>query len=157
MKPVTREWLLATLRGLVREEARGTLLVIDDDEASRYILRGLLADTRFLVLEAADGASGLAQARASRPDGIFLDLVMPGMSGQQFLEARARDPELARIPVIVSTSRVLDERERAALEAVGVVDIVPKESPSRDAAVKRVRDALERAGLVAALAAAEGT
>src|SRR3712207_5948908 len=71
VKPMQREWLLKKLQSLA--SARGPVervLVIDDDEVVRYLVRRLLADTRYAVIEAADGKEGVRMAREERPDVI---------------------------------------------------------------------------------------
>ena len=57
-KPVEREWLVRRLRELVRPVPADAILVVDDDEIARYILRGLLDGTRFAILEATGGRYG---------------------------------------------------------------------------------------------------
>src|SRR5581483_666945 len=98
-----------------------------DDEVSRYLLKGLLADTRYAVVEATRGADGLRQAREVRPAVIVLDLVMPETSGFEVLERLKADPATRDIPVIVSTAKVLAEEERRRLAAHAVA-ILPKET-----------------------------
>jgi PAS domain S-box-containing protein len=83
--------------------AAGTLLVIDDDPNARDVLRRVFTKDGFRVEEAVNGESGLAQARALRPDAITLDVLMPGMDGWAVLTALKADPELADIPVIMLT------------------------------------------------------
>src|SRR5262245_2311821 len=96
------------------------LLVIDDDEIARYLLRGLLNDSKFELREAADGHEGLRRAREERPRAIFLDLVMPDLSGFDVLERLKEDPVTREIPVIVYTSRTLEVAERSWLESRAV-------------------------------------
>jgi len=80
------------------------VLVVDDDRDIRELLVELLASEGYAVASAADGQRALAEARATRPDVILLDLMMPVMSGWEFREAQLRDPELADIPVLVVTA-----------------------------------------------------
>ena len=84
-------------------EQAGTLLVIDDDPASRDVLRRIFTRDGFRVEDAAGGEEGLARARAVKPDAITLDVLMPGMDGWAVLTALKADPELADIPVIMIT------------------------------------------------------
>jgi len=86
----------------------GTVLVIDDDPAARDLLRRMLAREGYRVLEAADGAAGLALARAEHPDVITLDVVMPGLDGWGVLAALKDDPALAAVPVVMVT--ITDDR-----------------------------------------------
>jgi signal transduction histidine kinase/CheY-like chemotaxis protein len=146
MKPVERGWLLDRLNALVRPAGRETVLLIDDDEVARYLLKGLLADTRFDVVEAHGGAEGLRMAAGERPRAIFLDLDMPDLSGFEVLEALCADAATRHVPVIIHTSRVLAETERQALASKSVA-ILSKEAPSRELALARLREALTRAGL----------
>jgi CheY-like chemotaxis protein len=80
-----------------------TVLVIDDDPASREVLGQFLARKGFRVEAAADGPEGLALARKLRPLAITLDVVMPGMDGWAVLGALKADPDLADIPVVMLT------------------------------------------------------
>ena len=145
-KPVDRAWLLDRLHAVAGPEARPKVLLIDDDEVSRYLLKGLLADTRYAVVEAADGPEGLRLARQERPRVIFLDLDMPGLTGPEVLKALRADAATRAIPVIIHTAKVLDEAERERL-ARDAAAILPKGAPSREVAAARLRDALTRAGL----------
>jgi len=153
IKPVDRSWLLDKLNALVRPASRDKLLLIDDDEVARYLLKGLLADTRYEVVEAGDGTEGLRAAVRERPRAIFLDLDMPDLSGFDVLKALRADAATRQVPVIIHTSRVLTEGERQAL-AREAAAVLPKEAPSREAALARLREALIQAGLGAAPEAA---
>jgi CheY-like chemotaxis protein len=145
VKPVQRRWLLDTLRALTGHEPIRRVLVIDDDEVSRYLIRGLIDDFPCRVSEAASGTDGLRRAQEEGPDLVFLDLVMPDRSGHEVLAALRADPHTAEIPVIVMTSKTLTDAERAALER-GALAVVSKGSP-RDTAVAAIRSAFARAGL----------
>ena len=100
-KPVDRGWLVKTLRQVEGEYQRATVLLIDDDEVSRYLLAGHLADTFTRVIQAASGAEGLEAARTRQPAAIFLDLMMPEMDGFEVLSRIKQDPATRDIPVIV--------------------------------------------------------
>ncbi len=135
---------LRTLR-----EAPGSLpiekiLIIDDEQVARYVLKGFLAGTKYTVIEAVDGAQGLRMARQELPILIVLDLVMPGMSGFEVLAKLKADPATVDIPVIIATSMVLDQEERQVLLR-SALDVLSKESLSREGAVLKVRQALEQA------------
>ena len=88
-----------------------TVLVIDDDPASRDLVTRFLGEEGFRVETAADGEEGLLRARQVRPVVITLDVVMPGKDGWAVLSALKADPELADIPVIMLT--VVDEQNEA--------------------------------------------
>lgn len=145
IKPVERDWLLATLARLIEERPTEKLLVIDDDEVSRYLLRGLLADTRFVLLEASNVHEGLLLAREEKPRAIFLDLVMPGTDGFRVLELLKEDERTRNTPVIIHTSKRLSDSDRHRLAAAS--GIVPKDGTSRAAQMNAVRQALVDAGI----------
>jgi signal transduction histidine kinase/CheY-like chemotaxis protein len=116
IKPVHPAWLLGTLNRLLEREPGGRrVLVIDDDEISRYLVRNHLAGTAFDVREAAGPVEGLRDARAERPDAIVLDLVMPEMSGFDVLARLKEDPATMDIPVVVLTSKALSDEDRRRL------------------------------------------
>ncbi len=121
------------------------VLLIDDDEIYRYLVRTRLAEARFTVQVAASGAEGLLQARAQRPYAIVLDLVMPEMSGFEVLARLKQDPVTADIPVVVLTSKSLSSEERRML-APHAARIVSKETLSRSDSADRLLEALSAAG-----------
>jgi CheY-like chemotaxis protein len=143
MKPVDREWLIHTLRTLVEARKKDKLLVIDDDEVARYLLRGLLAQTRFKVVEAENGEEGLRKAAEEKPDVILLDIIMPDILGFEVLRRLKSDAATAAIPVIIYTSKTLTEAERK--QVAGAAAILTKNSDSRDIALAELREALSNA------------
>jgi CheY-like chemotaxis protein len=143
-KPIDRGWLLTQLHAILSSD-QGSILIVDDDEISRYLMKGVLATKGYRLLEAAGGIEGLKLAKDARPNLIILDLSMPDISGFEVLEALKRDSDTRDIPVVIYTSQVLDSDERARLHAA--VDIVPKETKSREAAEIRFAEAFARAGL----------
>jgi signal transduction histidine kinase/ActR/RegA family two-component response regulator len=122
------------------------ILLIDDDEIYRYLVRTRLAEARFAVQEAAGGAEGLLQARTQRPDAIVLDLVMPEMSGFEVLARLKQDPLTADIPVVVLTSKTLNSEEERML-APHAARIVSKQTLSRSDGADELLEALSAAGL----------
>jgi len=144
VKPVDRSWLLGMLQSLGARRPVETMLIIDDEQVARYILKGHLAGSSYRVLEASDGEEGLDIAVRRQPDVIFLDLMMPRMNGFEVLHRLKELPETRDIPVIISTARSLDEEEREELNGSAVA-ILPKRAPSRAAALDAVGDALRRA------------
>lgn len=142
-KPVERSWLLAKLREVERHLPIEKVLIIDDDEVARYILKGQLADTKYSVLEAAGGQEGLRRAGEEQPGLIFLDLMMPDLDGFEALTLLKADPRTEKIPVIILTSKVLTETERRDLNARALA-VLSKQSTSREAAVAHIRDAIAK-------------
>ncbi len=100
--PVTMREATADAEPVPAESATaGTVLVIDDDDTARDIVRRSIVREGFHVLEAASGESGLALAREHHPDVITLDVLMPGMDGWSVLATLKGDPDLADIPVVM--------------------------------------------------------
>lgn len=143
-KPIDREWLLNQLLAAISRQL-GKILIVDDDEISRYLVKGLLANRGYRVLEAHGGNEGLRLARESKPSLIVLDLSMPDLDGFEVLDTLKNDPETKDIPVVIYTSHVLESRDRARLHQA--VDVIPKESGSRERAGARFTEVLARAGL----------
>jgi CheY-like chemotaxis protein len=81
------------------------VLIIEDDRDIRDELAAVLEENDYCVLLADHGQHALEVLRAgNRPDAIILDLMMPVMDGWEFREVQKGDPQLARIPVIVTTA-----------------------------------------------------
>ncbi len=102
------------------------VLVVEDDEAIRDSIAEILVDEGYEVSLAADGWAGLLTARARRPDVVVLDLVMPGMSGSEYLAASHADPALAEVPVVLMTATAeLSDATAAATLGVAAVCVKP--------------------------------
>jgi signal transduction histidine kinase/CheY-like chemotaxis protein len=141
-KPVERGWLLERLRAAVAGIPRERVVVADDDPASRYLLSGYLEETRYEVVEAADGNDALERVRAARPVALFLDLDMPRVRGEEVLRQVREDPATADLPIVVYSGTELDAAARARLS--GASAFVRKDEP-RAAALRTIREALARA------------
>jgi len=98
------------------------ILIVEDDEGIREILRYHLATAGYAVSEARDGAVGLRLARTIRPDLVILDLMLPGMSGMEFCRALRRS---SRVPIIMVTARDSEVDKIVGLE-LGADDYVTK-------------------------------
>jgi DNA-binding response OmpR family regulator len=101
------------------------VLVIDDEEPIRLLCRVNLQLENMEVLEAADGPTGLDQAREHRPDVILLDVMMPGLDGWRVAEKLLEDDRTNEIPIIFLTARA-EFRDRARGLDIGGVDYVTK-------------------------------
>jgi|GEM_PF-2483981 len=77
------------------------ILIVDDDPDMRDLLAEILIEGGYTVDRAGDGAEALEVLHSTPTDAVLLDLAMLGMSGQEFLDRRAADPRLAKIPVII--------------------------------------------------------
>jgi len=118
------------------------VLVIDDESPIRLLCRVNLEAEGMVVLEAADGPSGLEQARAELPDVILLDVMMPGLDGWRVAEELLDDPRTGSIPIVFLTARA-ELRDRARGIDLGGVDYVTKPFNPVELA-PLVRDLLER-------------
>ena len=91
-----------------------TILIADDTANGRELVRAVLENTGYSVLEASNGVDALASARQNHPDLIILDLHMPGLDGFGVMEEIRRDSKLASTPVMALTaSAMAGDRERA--------------------------------------------
>lgn len=96
-----------------------TVLVIDDEEAIRIILKAALEfTTQWQVLLAPSGTEGMATAQAKQPDAILLDVKMPDIDGVSLFHQLRAEASTQEIPVIFLTAQAR-EIERKALEALG--------------------------------------
>ncbi len=103
---------------------RGTVLVVDDDPDIREAIIDLLDGVGYAAVGSADGACALEELRRGlHPCAILLDLMMPGMNGWQFHDEVVREPDLARIPVIVMSGDAETERKAAHL---GIGEVLKK-------------------------------
>ena len=93
------------------------ILVVEDQEDNRQILRDLLNSAGYEILEAGDGAAGIAVATAEKPDLILMDIQLPIMDGYEATRRIKADPALAKIPIIVVTSYALSGDEGKAKAA----------------------------------------
>ncbi len=118
------------------------VLVIDDEAPIRLLCRVNLEAEGMTVLEAADGPTGLEQARENTPDVVLLDVMMPGLDGWRVAEQLLQDDRTSEIPIIFLTARA-EFRDRARGLDIGGVDYVTKPFNPLELA-PLVRDLLER-------------
>ena len=111
------------------------ILVIEDQADNRQILRDLLTNADFEVIEAVDGEAGLAAAAAHRPDLILMDIQLPGMDGYEVTRRLKADALLQSIPVIAVTSYALAGEEDTA-RAAGCDAYIPKPYSPRELLAK---------------------
>jgi two-component system cell cycle response regulator DivK len=93
------------------------ILVVEDTEDNRQIIRDLLTSVGYELLEAVNGEDGVAMAKQHRPDLILMDIQLPVLDGYEATRRIKAVPELARIPIIAVTSYALagdEAKTRAA-------------------------------------------
>jgi signal transduction histidine kinase/CheY-like chemotaxis protein len=137
-KPIDRERLAAVLKRFRGPVSPCPAVVIEDDPASREVLRRTLEQDGWKVCEAANGREGLELLAAGTPDLILLDLMMPEMDGFEFVDALRANEAWAGIPVVVVTARDLSGAERTRLES-HVRKVLQKGALSRDALAREIR------------------
>jgi CheY-like chemotaxis protein len=124
-----------------RSESR--LLLIDDDEAARYLIKKMLVGLQWPVDEASSGEEGIRRAREAQPSLILLDLKMPGLSGFETLNMLKNDPLTSKTPVVIVTARKFAAGEREDLMARANA-ILSKEGLSQEELVAAVMEATGR-------------
>jgi|SRR4029434_5612102 two-component system cell cycle response regulator DivK len=93
------------------------ILIIDDQEDLRGVLRDLLSGSGYAVVEAADGHDGVAKAKSERPDLILMDIQLPLVDGYEATRQIKADADLAQTPIIAVSSFAMkgdEEKARAA-------------------------------------------
>jgi two-component system cell cycle response regulator DivK len=93
------------------------VLLIDDHEDNRRIVRDLLTSVGYELLEATTGEEGVAMAERERPDLILMDIQLPGFDGYEATRRIKANPALRAIPIIAVTSYALSGDDQKALAA----------------------------------------
>ena len=118
------------------------ILVVDDDPQIVRLVRSYLEQAGFRVVTAEDGEIALQIMRASRPDLVILDLMLPGRDGLSLTQLVRSDPTLAPLPILMLTARV-DDLDRILGLELGADDYVTKPFQPREV-VARVKAILRR-------------
>lgn len=96
-----------------------SILIADDQEHLRFLVRTTLDCGDYRILEAADGEEALRVAREEQPDLLILDWMMPRMSGLDVLQALREDPATCEIPVIMLTAKAqAADRNQAIMKGI---------------------------------------
>jgi adenylate cyclase len=133
-----------------RKPCKGTVLVVDDEEQNRSLLRDYLEAHGYAVTEAENGMSALEKIARNPPDVILLDLMMPKMDGFEVCRRLKTNLKTAHIPVLMVTA-LSDRKERLMGIGVGANDFLNKPVDIQDMTLrvgnavyaKRLRDQLE--------------
>jgi signal transduction histidine kinase/DNA-binding response OmpR family regulator len=120
-----------------------TILVIDDNASVREFLATVLEYDGHHVIEAGDGAEGLAKTRAERPDLVIADLLMPKIDGFEFVRQLRADPVVAQTNVIFHTAAYHEHEARDLARECGVTNILTKPAELQ-VVLKTVNEALGR-------------
>lgn len=121
------------------------VLIAEDEPHIVESLSFVLEREGFAVRAALDGEAALRELRASAPDLLILDLMLPRMNGFELLKVAKADPALKSIPVIVLTAKGQAQDRRTA-EALGIEEFMTKPFSNQDvvASVRRVAGSLRR-------------
>lgn len=123
---------------------RPRIVLADDEEAFRYVMRRMIDPQKYEIIEVSDGDSALSAIDAAQPDLVILDLSMPRRDGYAVLEEMSRHDRTRGIPVIVSTSLILSDRDRSRLARSHT--ILSKAALSADLLSSVLSDALAHPG-----------
>jgi signal transduction histidine kinase/CheY-like chemotaxis protein len=129
------------------ERGRGVILIVDDEEASRYVCRQMFRGTQYRLIES-EAMEAAERARFERPDLIILDLVMPGRTGFEVLDELKSDTATRDIPVVIHTSKKITSADTARL-AGRHVGLLLKSGENRMEAFETIRRALADPALFA--------
>jgi len=144
MKPVDRDRLLTLLRRYQDDDRAVRVLVVDDDAATRAVMRTILERDGWSVTEADNGRVALDEVAREQPNLILLDLNMPVMDGFEFVSELRRRPDAHAVRIVVMTSRDVDDDDRRRLNG-GVERVLQKASLSREELLRVLREILASA------------
>jgi CheY-like chemotaxis protein len=94
-----------------------TVLIIEDEEDAAELFAEMMRVSGFRVLKTSNSAPALSLMATEKPDVIILDIMMPEISGLDILRQMRRDPELARIPVVVVSAKSMPTDIKNGMEA----------------------------------------
>ncbi|HLJ97517.1 MAG TPA: response regulator [Gemmataceae bacterium] len=142
-KPIDRDCLIALIEKYRAAGQAADVLIVEDDEATRQVVRRTLAKQGWTVAEAQNGRVALEQVTRHKPSLVLLDLMMPEMNGFEFLAELRKNEAWQSIPVVVLTSKDLAPRERQLLSG-NVEKILQKGAYGREALLREVRRVVAR-------------
>ncbi len=106
------------------------ILLVEDNEMNRDMLSRRLERRGYTVVIAVDGAAGIAQARAEKPDLILMDMSLPVIDGWEATKQIRTDPEVGRTPIIALTAHAMSsDREKSLNAGCDDFDTKPVELP----------------------------
>jgi pilus assembly protein CpaE len=101
------------------------ILIVDDDPHALQLISMILAGQGYQIRQAESGTAALEQVRASPPDLIILDVMMPDMDGIEVTRQLRADPQTAHIPIVMFTAKTMVDDKAAGFEA-GADDYLSK-------------------------------
>ncbi|MEO7931804.1 MAG: response regulator [Chthoniobacterales bacterium] len=144
LKPIERVDFVGVLRKFCDQNNPGTVLVVEDDDTSRELVRDMLEKDHYTVIEARNGLEGLERLTGVVPTMILLDLMMPEMDGFEFAAAVRKIPKLTNVPIVVMTAKDITSQDRTRLEG-HVARVMQKGLYGRDDLLAEIRSHILRA------------
>ena len=136
-KPIDRHRLLGIMTPYRVTERTSTVLIVDDDEEHRQLVRTILEAQGWVVREAANGRLALDALASALPDIVLLDLMMPEMDGFQVVATLQDNPAWRDVPIVVVTALDLSTEDRRRLSG-GVEEILSKHADTSSELIARV-------------------
>lgn len=137
-KPIAKEKLLAVMGRYWHATPPSRVLIVDDDESSKLLVKTVFERGGWRTASASDGAEALAAVEKEEPTLILLDLMMPIMDGFEFTTTLRRNPRYAKIPIIVLTAKDVTAEDRARLDG-SVKRVLSKGSITAQDLMKELR------------------
>ncbi|GAC1416184.1 MAG: hypothetical protein NVSMB62_05420 [Acidobacteriaceae bacterium] len=141
-KPFNPVDLVDAIFRLTSPVNRPRILMIDDNEVSRYLLRGQIAESQYEIFEARNGREGLELADEINPDIIFLDFYMPDLNGIEVLKDLRSSERLSHTRVVLHSTKVLDDAELEYFKR-NTIAIFPKQTLTMPDSAQRVRELMQ--------------
>ena len=142
-KPVNWEELSTILKRHQIKSDSQSILIVEDDETTRDMLRKSLETNEYKVRSAINGKEALEKIQSSKPGLILLDLMMPEMDGFEFAERLRENKEWLDIPVVVITAKDLTKEDHARLKG-NVEAIMQKGSYSKNELLNEVSERIKK-------------
>jgi CheY-like chemotaxis protein len=139
---VERAVMIDRLNSLINQQLLRHIVIIDDSEQDRYLLKQHLKNVCAVITEAATGEEGIRRVRDERPEAVLLDLEMPDMTGLEVLRELKAEPSTMDVPVVICTSFVLSEAQHRELMEQATA-IVKKENLGRADTAETLRRTLK--------------
>ncbi|MEK7545913.1 MAG: response regulator [Patescibacteria group bacterium] len=118
-----------------------TVLIVEDEQSMQRALKNKLEHVGYAVVTAADGEEAIGTLRASKPDLVLLDLIMPKLDGISVLHLMKADDAMRALPVIILTNLSSGDKVAEAMQ-LGTFDFLVKANYSLDDVLKKVNDRL---------------
>jgi PAS domain S-box-containing protein len=142
-KPIDKNNLLDLIHKYVDKTEGLKILVVEDDETTRAMVKRSLSDIGIEIIEAENGEVGLEKVKSVKPDLILLDLMMPVMDGFEFLEIIRKEDIYADIPIFVVTAKDLTMEDRKLLSG-GVAKIIEKGKYSQKDLLVQIKNTISK-------------